>query len=257
LYFFTMHVWSVPLSHPPTITLCGVVDHGQQPVDRFWLARTWTMHIYAYEAELLLDGQAHDIRPGMAGVIAPGVQQEYRYQGRSPHVYAHLELPADGPLTPIPVLIDLGREAAAFRSRLSEAVGDFAVRPQRCRARIWDLLWELARRGEDAGVGEGDQRVARVMAHLERSLDQPVSVPHLANQVGLSHNQLTRLFRHSTGDTVIGYVRRRRVEKAVYLLSRTDQPIAAIARQVGIPDPAAFAKTVRALAGRAPSDFRS
>ena len=251
-----MDVWSVPLSQPPVITLCGVVDHGQQPIDRFWLARVWTLHIYAYDAELLLDGQSYRIRPGMAGIIAPGVQQEYRYQGRSPHVYAHFELPTGGPLTPVPVLIDLGRDAAAFRSRLYEAVGDYAVRPQRCRVRVWDLLWELARRGEDAGVGEGDQRVATVMAHLERELDQPVSVPHLAQRVGLSHNQLTRLFRHSTGDTVVGYVRRRRVEKAVYLLSRTDQPIAVIARQVGISDPAAFAKTVRTVAGRAPSEFR-
>lgn len=251
-----MDVWSVPLTQRPTVVACGVAEHGQRAIDRWWLPRAWTLHVYAYEADLVLDGQTHRIHPGWAGVIAPGVQQEYRYQGRSPHTYAHFELTSDGPYTPLPVLVDLGRAAADFRRRFEQAVGDFAVRPMRCHVRIWDLLWELARLGEDAGVGDGDQRLATAMADIERGLDQPLSIPALAARVGLSHNQLTRLFRQGTGDSVVGYIRRRRVEKAVYLLTRTDLPVKSIAQQVGIPDPQAFTKTVRALAGRAPSDFR-
>lgn len=246
----------MPLHQKPTVLACGIVDHGQQPVDRWWMPRAWTLHLYHYDADLVLDGVVHRIRPGCAGIIAPGVRQEYRYGGLSRHVYAHLELPAGGPAVPVPVLVDLGAEAPVFRARFEAAVGDFAVQPMRCHVRAWDLLWELARRVEDAGGAGGDPRLTAVMAHIERELEGAFAIPDLARRVGLSHNQLTRLFRAHVGDTVVGYIRRRRIEKAVYLLTRTDQSIRSIATQVGIPDAQAFTKTMRAVAGRAPSEFR-
>ena len=244
------------LHQRPTVMACGMADHGERPIERWWMPRTWTLHLYHYEAELVLDGTVHHIHPGCMGIIAPGVQQEYRYQSLSRHVYAHLELPAGGAAVPVPVLLDLGADAPAFRARFEAAVGDFAVQPMRCHVRIWDLLWDLARRVEEAGGGAGDPRLAAVMAHIERELEGALAVPDLARRVSLSHNQLTRLFRARLGDTVVGYIRRRRIERAVYLLTRTDQSVRAIAAQVGIPDAQAFAKTMRAVTGRAPSEFR-
>ena len=252
-----MHVWQMPLHQQPKVVTCAIADHGQTLVERFWLPRVWTLHVYAYSAELILDGFSHQIRPGMAGVIAPGVQQEYRYQGISRHTYAHFELPTGGDTVPVPMLYDLADAAVSFNSRFAAAIGDFAVTPMRCHVRVWDLLWELARHGERAGHGGSDPRLAEVMMHIERELERPLSVPELAHRVGLSHNQLTRIFTARNGDTVVGYIRRRRIEKAVYLLTHTQLPIAAIAAQVGIPDAQAFSKTMRAIAGRAPSEFRS
>lgn len=246
----------MPLHQQPKVIACAIADHGQTLAERFWLPRVWTLHLYTYAAELVLDGVAHQIRPGMAGVIAPGVQQEYRYHGISRHTYAHFELPPGGEAVPVPVLCDLADGTVAFNSRFAAAIGDFAVKPMRCHVRIWDLLWDLARIGERAGHGAGDPRLAEVMMHIERELERPLSVPDLAQRVGLSHNQLTRVFKAQNGDTVVGYIRRRRIEKAVYLLTHTAQPIATIAAQVGIPDAQAFTKTMRAIAGRAPSEFR-
>lgn len=247
----------MPLHQQPKVIACAIADHGQTLVERFWLPRVWTLHLYSYDAELLLDGVSHQIRPGMAGVIAPGVQQEYRYRGISRHTYAHYELPTGGEPVPVPILCDLADSTVAFHSRFAAAIGDFAVKPMRCHVRIWDLLWDLARIGERAGHGVGDSRLAEVMMHIERELERPLSVPDLAHRVGLSHNQLTRVFKAQNGDTVVGYIRRRRIEKAVYLLTHTNHPIATIAAQVGIPDAQAFTKTMRAIAGRAPTEFRS
>jgi len=247
----------MPLHQQPKVVACAIADHGQAMVERFWLPRFWTLHLYAYEAELVLDGVSHQIRPGMAGVIGPGVHQEYRYRGISRHTYAHFELSTGGNMVPLPVLCDLAEGAVAFNSRFAAAIGDFAVRPMRSHVRIWDLLWELAGYSERAGHGDGDPRLAEVMMHIERELERPLSVPDLAQRVGLSHNQLTRIFKTQNGDTVVGYIRRRRIEKAVYLLTHTTHPIATIAAQVGIPDAQAFTKTMRAIAGRMPSEFRS
>jgi AraC-like DNA-binding protein len=247
--------WAMPLHQRPTVIAAGVVEHGQRAVDRWWLPGAWTFHLYHYEAELLLDGESFTLQPGMAGVIAPGVQQEYRYRGRSPHVYVHLTLPAEGPRVAVPVLHDLGGRFADVRQRLEEAVGDFAVAPLRCQVRVWDLLWDLARLA-GGQAGSLDPRVARVVAHIERHLPAVLAVADLAALAGVSHNQLTRLFHAHMGITVVGYLRRRRVERAVYLLAHTDLPVRDIGERVGIPDPVAFAKTVRAIAGRSPRAFR-
>ena len=246
----------MPLHQRPTVIAAGVVEHGQRPIDRWWLPGSWTLHLYHYEADLLLDDEPFTIRPGMAGVIAPGIQQEYRYRGISPHVYVHFTLPADGPQVAVPVMNDLGPRFGDLRQRLEEAVGDFAAAPMRCHVRVWDLLWDLARLGGGAAGGL-DQRVARVVAHIERHLPDPLAVSDLAAIAGVSHNQLTRLFHAQLGITVIGYLRRRRVERAVYLLAHTDLPVRDIGARVGISDPVAFTKTVRAIAGRNPRAFRT
>lgn len=56
--------------------------------------------------------------------------------------------------------------------------------------------------------------------------------------------------------TVIGYIRRRRVDEALKLLTRTELPIKTIAATVGIPDVHAFTKTVRSLTGKPPGAHR-
>jgi len=70
-------------------------------------------------------------------------------------------------------------------------------------------------------------------------------VPEIAAATGFSHNHLTRLFRAETGDTVVGYLRRRRLDRARHLLRETTMAIPAIAASVGIADLQAFNKACR------------
>ena len=72
---------------------------------------------------------------------------------------------------------------------------------------------------------------------IELRLAETLSVKALADEVGISHNHLTRLFRAAVGDTVIGYIRQRRVQRARHLLEHTTLPIKTVAAQVGIEDP--------------------
>lgn len=247
--------WAAPLHHQPTVISAGVVDHGLRPIERWWLPRVWCLHCYRYEAELVLDGQVYAIKPNCVGIIPPGVEQEYRFGGLSRHTYVHFEMPSGGPSVAVPVMADLGERFAQLAWSLEQAIGDLPVAPLRCHVRVWDVLWELARTTDDLGLGDPRQR--RAMSLIERSLDRPLEIHALAREVGISHNQLTRIFRANLDETVIGYIRRRRVERAVHLLTATDLPIGTIAARVGIPDAHAFNKTVRAIAGRAPRDFRT
>jgi AraC family transcriptional regulator len=78
----------------------------------------------------------------------------------------------------------------------------------------------------------------------------------VAAAAGVSHNHLTRLFGSHLGTTVVGYVRRRRLEEAEHLLRNSTMPVARIARMVGIPDLQAFNKACRREFGQAPRALR-
>ena len=94
------------------------------------------------------------------------------------------------------------------------------------------------------------------MDHIEARLAEPLSVPEIARRAGLSHNHLTRLFRMHTGDTVVAYIRRRRMARAEHLLRRSTMPIPAVAASVGIGDLQAFNKACRRVLGASPRSLR-
>ena len=94
------------------------------------------------------------------------------------------------------------------------------------------------------------------MAHIESHLAGTFEVPRIAAAVGISHNHLTRLFRATTGDTVVAYIRHRRMQRARHLLRESTLPIPTVAAAVGIPDLQAFNKTCRRELGAAPRALR-
>jgi transcriptional regulator GlxA family with amidase domain len=95
------------------------------------------------------------------------------------------------------------------------------------------------------------------VALVEARLTEPLTVPEIARTVGVSHNHLTRLFRAATGETVVGNIRARRMERARHFLRATTLSITAVAASVGIPDLQAFNKTCRRELGASPRGIRA
>jgi transcriptional regulator GlxA family with amidase domain len=99
--------------------------------------------------------------------------------------------------------------------------------------------------------------VSAAAAHIESNLSSTLTVPDIARVAGVSHNHLTRLFRAETGHTVVGHIRRRRLERARHLLRESTLSIPAIAASVGIPDLQAFNKACRHELGGSPRAVRA
>lgn len=91
---------------------------------------------------------------------------------------------------------------------------------------------------------------------IQANMQQPISLPILAEQVGLSPHYVSRLFREQTGDTVNQYITRLRMEKAVELLKRTNKKVYEIAEEVGIPSYRYFTVTFRNWTGVSPTDYK-
>jgi AraC family transcriptional regulator len=125
------------------------------------------------------------------------------------------------------------------------------------------LMLEMARFLEDARTcadrrtgGLSPWQLRRITEHVERHGGASSSLETLAALCGLGTRQLTRAFKHSTGQTVADFVDSTRMGKAKTLLATSGLAIAEIASRLGFPSASAFSTAFRRATGLAPRSFR-
>lgn len=254
------HFVELALDLPPQVHNAGVGVHGYAgPHDVFRLPRLWQLHLYGYSGTLEFGGFRHAIRPGHVSLVPPGTEVHFHYDTTPcEHLYAHFRLPGEGERRHVPAMQDAGPDAAVLGGLLRQTVAAGTQSSARAAAELWTVLWRTTGLAGASGGREGSRHpvLRTAMAHIEEHLADPLGVPDIARAAGVSHTHLTRLFRKDTGLTVVGYIRRRRMERARHLLIASTLAIPAIAATVGIPDLQAFNKTCRRELGASPRTVR-
>ena len=250
----------MPLKNVPTLVQAGRAVHGRtRRVEEYQLRELWCLHLYGYEGTFSIDGRDFAIEPGWASVTPPNARIVYRFRGESQHIFAHFSLPGGGDLVTMPVTQDLGDAFDGLKQGMEEAAGWLPSQPRRASVRLWDVLWQLA--GQPMADRDPLKRVhpalSKAVREIELHLAKPLAIPAIARRAEISHNHLTRLFRAQYGATIEGYIRQRRVERALHLLANTTLAIKTIAGEVGLPDLHFFNKTIRASAGLSPREYRA
>lgn len=97
-----------------------------------------------------------------------------------------------------------------------------------------------------------NSQLARVLDHIERFLDEDLSLARLAGVAGVSASHLKALFRRSTGLPVHRYVVERRLERAKALLAR-GLPASQVALVAGFAHQSHMARWMRRKLGVTPS----
>jgi two-component system response regulator YesN len=93
-------------------------------------------------------------------------------------------------------------------------------------------------------------------AHIEGNLDALLTVPGIARAALTSERQLQRVFAAVGETTVREYVLCARMRHAALLATRTDAPMAVVARHVGYAHASAFIKAFRLHHGVTPNELR-
>jgi len=247
--------WDIPLGEPPHVVAIGRNAHGFEPKDSYCLPDLWSLHLYGYEASLRVDDFEFPIRPGTIGLTPPGMTMETRYKGISVHIYVHFR--AQGKPEKIPAMQNLGGQYDETYRRLYEMNGKVPDQSERVNARVWDLLWHLTTlQRRDSRSMTMHPAVKRASERIAKHLSEPISIDALAQDVGVSYSYLARLFQATYGETVVAYIRRERLERAVHLLQRSTLPIKAVAASVGIPDLQHFNKAMRQQYSQSPRAIR-
>lgn len=251
------------LQHPLPLTAAPLPlamspgsPHGHRGVETY-RNRFWVLNLCdgPGTGSITIGGTAVAFRRGTVLVVPPGVEHRYAFAGATTKIWCHFQAAAGAQPVPLPLASDLGERHATFRDELASAALRFAREPERAAAALWHLLWSLAA-APAAGRAADGPLAGRLLAHLDANLDAPLRPLPLARRFGVTPQHLGRVCRRATGWPLLGYLRRRRLDRAVHLLQSTDLAVAEVAARVGFADLQHFNKLMRRHTGRAPRALR-
>jgi transcriptional regulator GlxA family with amidase domain len=107
-----------------------------------------------------------------------------------------------------------------------------------------------------AGQQSSDALIARCQTWLAEHYAEPAPVGAMIELSGLAERTFARRFALATGMTPIDYVHALRLEEAKQMLERQDDPVEAIALEVGYQDISFFGRLFRRRVGLTPMQYR-
>lgn len=98
--------------------------------------------------------------------------------------------------------------------------------------------------------------VLRVIAFLESNLHQKITISDLTKRFQMNRTDLSRLFVNYTGETIMQFVNRSRIELAATFLRDTTIPMSEVMERTGFADYSYFSRTFRKQKGVSPRNYR-
>lgn len=99
------------------------------------------------------------------------------------------------------------------------------------------------------------RRVNRAIDYVTRHLAEPLDLEHIAKIAAFSPFHFHRIFRGLIGETLHDFVKRTRLERALYLRSHTGRSFTEIALEVGFNSSSDFSRSFKAHFGVSPRAF--
>jgi signal transduction histidine kinase/ligand-binding sensor domain-containing protein/DNA-binding response OmpR family regulator len=111
---------------------------------------------------------------------------------------------------------------------------------------------------ETESVSDKDKFMQKMLAFIYQNLSNPqLSVEILSEHMSISRASLYNRLLDYTGVTPVEFIRSVKLERAKYLLEKTDYPVADIASQTGFANPNYFTKVFKTKFNVTPSEFQS
>ena len=105
-------------------------------------------------------------------------------------------------------------------------------------------------------VAVGDVTVANAIRFIRQHINEPVNVESLLQSLGVPRRTLEMKFRKALGRTPLAVQTQIRMEHVKHLLSRTDMPLADIARKSGFANASRLCVVFRKRTGLTPVGYR-
>jgi transcriptional regulator GlxA family with amidase domain len=102
----------------------------------------------------------------------------------------------------------------------------------------------------------GDADIARVQQTIMANYDKPISIEHIASDVGMSQRTLMRRFKQACDETPLQYLQSVRIHHACKLLETTTLSVESIVYKVGYSDSSTFVQLFKRWMGISPHQYR-
>jgi YesN/AraC family two-component response regulator len=98
--------------------------------------------------------------------------------------------------------------------------------------------------------------IREAVTYIRFNIDQPLSLSHIADTLGVHPSHLSRAFKKELGMTLTDYINKLRIEEAKYVLDQGNASVTQAALSVGYNDPNYFSKVFTKLEHVTPQDYR-
>ncbi len=105
-------------------------------------------------------------------------------------------------------------------------------------------------------MGQTHNDLSPVLDHLQRHLDQSITIEQMAAQANMSTRTLIRHFKKATGLTPQNWLTNQRLKQATEMLETSPANIDTIAQSCGFKTPETFRHHFRKKVGTSPSNYR-
>ncbi|WP_139959225.1 AraC family transcriptional regulator [Flavicella sediminum] len=102
-----------------------------------------------------------------------------------------------------------------------------------------------------------DERVLKVLRHVEINIDSKLSNAALADIVNMAPNSFARLFRQEMSITLHNFIQKRKIARACDLFEHTDKTIEDVTYDLGFSDRYHFSRVFKSTTGITPAVYKS
>ncbi|QUH28383.1 AraC family transcriptional regulator [Vallitalea guaymasensis] len=109
----------------------------------------------------------------------------------------------------------------------------------------------------DQSISSKNKYVKKAIEYLYHHYDCDIKVSHIAESINIHEGYLYRIFKQSTGKTIMNYLMEIRLDKAKLMLENTDVSITDIAEYIGINSRQYFTYIFKRYYKLTPSNYRN
>lgn len=124
------------------------------------------------------------------------------------------------------------------------------------REHVTDLLGMAIRHIQQARQKENAKPVEQAKSWIEENLCSEITIKKIADSVYMNPTYFCQYFKMQTGETILDFVTRKRMEKAKELLCNPILKMYEISARVGYQDTKYFSRLFKQWTGQSPSQYR-
>jgi AraC-like DNA-binding protein len=98
--------------------------------------------------------------------------------------------------------------------------------------------------------------IKRILNYIQSNLDKTFDINALSDSIGLSYSHVRRVFSQETGENILSYVYKMKIETAKKLLAETHLSAGEIAGKLGFYNRQSFYRFFKKFEGMTPNEFR-
>jgi len=180
-------------------------------------------------------------------------------------VTASKRIKAISPYTKV-IMLTAHDEFTYAQEALRSGIDDYLLKPTKAKE-IYKVLdhqvplinkhkAEMICQIQSAFYKETSSLTEQAKDYVNKHLNETISVEYLANLFNVSTAHLSRTFKKETGETLVHFISKKKMEYAATYLVKTDLPIVNIALELGYKDTNYFTKVFKNIHNMTPSAYR-